>query len=139
MQKFYLILGCFGLSIDGFTCCSGLENTILDLSVNIPDYNSLINYLEQCRLFDKPAFELNAVKHIIYNIQNKYSLTVRPIWSQNKFDLYQKFVIDHRLCGVYLRLALPESLPEKSQDKSEISIKKAPVNLKLIKGRRNIK
>lgn len=108
MYDFYVLLGCFGLTIDGFTSCSGIENVILKVNTSLPDYNEMMDYFEQCRLFDRPMFDLNAVRHFIFNLQDRYNLVTRPLWSAKKFELYQKFVIDHRHCGVYIKLKLPE-------------------------------
>lgn len=134
MYDFYVLLGCFGLITDEFTCCAGVENIILKVNTSLPDYNEMMNYFDQCRLFDRPMFDLNAVRHFIFNIQDRYNLITRPIWSPKKFELYQKFVIDHRHCGVYVKLSLENSnlkLPESTLPKKEeiVLIKKSSENL----------
>lgn len=132
MYDFYVLLGCFGLTIDGFTSCAGVENVILKVNTSLPDYNEMMDYFEQCRLFDRPMFDLNAVRHFIFNLQDRYNLITRPLWSAKKFELYQKFVIDHRHCGVYIKLKLPEGsglLPEPIiTPKEEVVVKKSSVS-----------
>ena len=32
MDDFYLKLGCFGIKVDDFVCCTGIENTILTVN-----------------------------------------------------------------------------------------------------------
>jgi len=133
MYDFYVLLGCFGLQVDGFTCCASIENTILKVNASLPDYNEMMNYFEQCRLFDRAMFDINAVRHFIFNLQDRYSLVTRPLWSNQKFDLYQKFIIDHRHCGVYVKLVLPKDsaiLTKPTPIKNEVSIfKKSSDNL----------
>lgn len=109
---FYVVLGCFGLNFDEFITCRGIENTILKVNSSLNDYNKMMDYFDQCRLFDRPLLELNAVRHFIYNLQDRYHQVVRPLWVPKKFEMYQKFVIDHRNCGVYVKLALPEDKTE---------------------------
>lgn len=145
MYDFYVLLGCFGFTADGFTCCAGVENIILKVNTSLPDYNEMMNYFDQCRLFDRPIFDLNAVRHLIFNLQDRYNLITRPLWSPRQFELYQKFVIDHRHCGVYVKLKLPEnstlklSDPEIPLKQEEILIKKSSENLskklRLIRGK----
>lgn len=126
MYDFYVLLGCFGLVTDEFTSCSSIENVILKVNTSLPDYNGMMDYFDQCRLFDRPLFDLNAVRHFIFNLQDRYNLLTRPLWSVKKFDLYQKFIIDHRHCGVYVKLKFPEdfSLLPNPLQKEEIVIKK---------------
>lgn len=66
----------------------------------------MMNYFASCRLFDRPLFELNAVRHVIFNLQDKYDQKNSRLWSEKNFTLYQKFIIDHRPCGVYVKLIL---------------------------------
>lgn len=126
MYDFYIVLGCFGLTTDNFTCCPSVENTILKVNTALPDYNEMMNYFDQCRLFDRPLFDLNAVRHFVFNLQDRYNLITKPLWSPKRFELYQKFIIDHRLCGVYVKLKLPEEssllIP---QNKEEMILKKS--------------
>lgn len=126
MYDFYIVLGCFGLTIDDFTCCPSIENTILKINTALPDYNEMMDYFDQCRLFDRPLFDLNAVRHFVFNLQDRYNLVTKPLWSPKKFELYQKFIIDHRSCGVYVKLKLPEKSSFLTlQNKEEMVLKKS--------------
>lgn len=104
---FSIILGCFGLRIDDFVCCASVENIILKVDTSLPNYNEMMDYYDQCRLFDRPMFDTNAIRHLIFNMQDRYHRVIKPLWSAKKFELYQKFLIDHRHCGLYVRLQLP--------------------------------
>lgn len=106
---FYIILGCFGLRIEDFVCCASVENIILKVDTSLPNYNEMMDYYDQCRLFDRPMFDANAIRHVIFNMQDRYHQVIKPLWSVKKFELYQKFLIDHRHCGLFLRAQLPGS------------------------------
>lgn len=135
MYDFYVLLGCFGITIDEFVCCTGAENIILKINTSLPDYNNMMNYFDQCLLFDRPMFDLNAVRHFIFNIQDKFSLVTKPVWSVKQFEMYQKYVIDHKHCGVYIKLKLPAtgtskfSKPTSSIEKDVVLIKKSSESL----------
>jgi hypothetical protein len=157
-EELYLIIGCFGRVDDGFVSCASCENKILKLDAHIEDYNGVMSYLDTCRLFDKPTFDFNSIRHIIHNMQDRFDQVAsgRRLWDEKQIQLYQKFIIDHRLCGLYLKLALiPKDIPkdpdEEIQETPEIEEKSikvvahssqrklvaAPkVNLKFIRGRR---
>jgi hypothetical protein len=107
MEDFHLILGCFGLTIDNFTCCCGIENIILKGNPSIHNYNEMVDYFDRLKLFNQPIFDLNAIRHIIFNIQDRFTLITKPIWSVKSFELYQKFVIDHKRCGLLLKTQIP--------------------------------
>lgn len=153
-ENLYLVLGCFGRRDDGFVSCSSCENRILNINTHVENYNEILDYLETCRLFDKPAFDYNAIRNIIFNMQGRFDQIAsgRRLWSEKEADLYHKFIVNHRMCGIYLKLELVSSElsqnnKEKETDFEEKTIKieasnkrkvvAAPkVNLKLIRGKR---
>src|SRR3990167_20378 len=107
MCDFCVVLGCFGLRIDDFVSCSAAENIILNVDTSLTNYNEMMDYFDQCRLFDRPMFDLNAIRHFVFNMQDRYDQVTKPLWSAKKFELYQKFIIEHRHCGLFIRLQLP--------------------------------
>lgn len=157
-EDLYLVLGCFGRVDDGFVSCACCENKILKLDPRLDNYNGIIEYLDTCRLFDKPTFDFNAIRHVVHNMQDRFDQIAsgRRLWTEKQIQLYQKFLMDHRLCGLYLKLALEANEIPKNNEEPEVkesdiedkSIKvvahsnqrklvAAPkVNLKLIRGRR---
>lgn len=145
-EELYLILGCFGRRDDDFINCLGVENKILKLDPSLYKYTEMMTYLDGCRLFDRPMFDYNAVRHVIFNLREKYDQPTKRLWSEKKFELYQKFTIDHRHCGIYLKLALvlfdeenqPVIQPEKPiliSGEEEKKTEFKPHNLKLVRGR----
>lgn len=106
MTEFYLILGCFGLEKNGFKSCSSVENKILSINTSISDYNDMMNYFDQLYLFDRPLSNYNTIRHFIYNINNRFNLVTKPFWSPSYFNLIENFILQHKLCGVFVRLEL---------------------------------
>jgi hypothetical protein len=113
----YLVLGCFGREEGGFVSCTGVENSILTIKPTINNYNEIMNYLDSCQLFDKTLLEYNSVRHIILNLQDKFDQVVKKLWTEKQFRLYQKFIIDHRDCGVYLKLKFTQEQEKSDSNK----------------------
>jgi hypothetical protein len=148
--KIDIILGCFGRLEDGFISCRGCENSILEVTPSIDHFDDMMDYFESCRLFDRPMFEMTPIRHFVFNMQEKYDqLSIgRKLWSEKKFNLYQKFILDHRFCGLYVKLVLNkdfEKTPSIEDRKIFISSETEDVlktknntktNLTLVRGRR---
>ena len=151
MSQLFLLLGCFGQNNDGFVSCATCENKILKVDSRLDKYNDIMEYFENCHLFDRPMFEYSAITHFIKNMQDRYDQVAvgKRLWSEKNYNLYQKFVADHRLCGLYIKLALLEGGTSEKTPFFEKSIvigakKEEPesqptiipkLNLKLIRGR----
>ena len=139
MYDLYVVLGCFGLRIDDFVNCAAIENTILKVHTGLYGYNEILEYFDTCRLYDKPLLELNAIRHFVFNLQNRFDQKTKPLWLPKRFELYQKFVIDHRHCGLYVKLVLPEEVNALASDfrsKPAETPEKSPTGLRLVRGRR---
>jgi len=145
----YILLGCFGQIHDGFVSCATCENKILRVDPHLDKYNEMMEYFENCRLFDKPIFEYSAIAHFIKNMQDRYDQigVGRRLWSEKNYNLYLKFIAEHRICGCYIKLALLNQkeaeikVPEekgvliKSSKNEEIN-KQPKINLKLLRSKR---
>ncbi|HVI40814.1 MAG TPA: hypothetical protein VM577_09150 [Anaerovoracaceae bacterium] len=105
-EELYIVLGCFGRRDDDFVSCAGVENRILKTDESLFNYNELMDYLDTCRLFDRPIFDYNAIRHFIFYVRDKFDQPMKRLWSEKKFELYQKFIIDHRHCGLYVKLVM---------------------------------
>lgn len=132
MYDFYIKMGCFGLNTDNFISCGSVENTILKVNITLYKYNELMDYIDCCRLFDKPLLEFNAIRHFIYNLHDRFDQVLKPLWMPKSFELYQKFVINHRHCGLYIKLELPEENIEKTSS-TQNSLNSSYLKLRLIK------
>lgn len=108
----YIVLGCFGRTDDGFVSCTGISNVILHLTTENLNYSEIMNYLDNMQLFDKIMLDYNAIRHFIFNMQNKFELPTQKLWSEKMFLLYQKFVIDHKNCGLFVDLKLSDEQTE---------------------------
>lgn len=101
-----VVLGCFGLRQGNFISCPSVENVILKVDESLSNYEAITDYFDNCRLFDRPMFDANAIRHFIFNLRDRYQLPTRPLWLESEFRLYEKFIINHRLCGLFLKLTL---------------------------------
>ncbi len=106
--ELHVVLGCFGRTDDGFVSCSGIDNIILKIKPSDPNYEEIMDYLDKMQLFDRQVMNYNAARHFIHNMQDKFDLPTKRLWSEKMFMLYQKFVIDHKDCGVFVKLQLPD-------------------------------
>lgn len=144
-EELYLVLGCFGRHDDNFVSCRGVENRLIQIQESLDQYNEMMDYFEAVRLFDKPMFDTNAIRHFIHNMQERYDQKLHRLWSEKFYHLIERFIISHRGCGVYIKLILvnpeydvkPEPEPEKVLIKGspEPEEKRLP-ELKIIRGRR---
>ena len=101
----HVVLGCFGREDDGFVNCTGIQNVILIVEPSLYHYDEIMDYLDQCQMFDRVVLEYNAVRHFIFNLGNKFDQPAQRLFSEKKFRLYQKFAIDHKDCGLFAKLA----------------------------------
>ncbi|KKN60997.1 hypothetical protein LCGC14_0526220 [marine sediment metagenome] len=107
--ELYIVLGCFGRTDDGFVSCSGIDNIILKTSPSDSNYDEIMDYFDSLQLFDRQIMNYNAARHFVHNMQDKFDLPTKRLWSEKMFLLYQKFVIDHRDCGVCIKLQLADN------------------------------
>jgi hypothetical protein len=136
VEEFYLILGCFGQKDDGFISCPSCENRILDLTKQLDKYNEMMDYFDTCRLFDRPMFEYSSIAHFIKNMQDRFDqITIgKRLWPEKRYHLYQKFMSNHRICGLYIKLVLIDNTEKlnKIEQVNHSKIIKPKINIKLI-------
>ncbi len=93
-----------------------------------------MDYLEAVRLFDKPLFDFNAVRNLIFKLQENYDQGLKRLWTEKNFHLYQKFILDHKMCGTYIKLSLVPLEYDQEQIKEEkIFIKAGESKIKLVR------
>ena len=122
--KLYIVLGCFGRIDDGFVSCASCENKILLVDEHLDNYNQMMDYFDSCRLFDRPMFEYSAIAHFIKNMQDRFDQIAvgKRLWSEKRYHLYQKFIAEHRMCGLYIRLVLVNENEEETTKLEEKGI-----------------
>lgn len=103
MGDLYLCLGCQGRTSNGFVSCPSVCNKILKLDNSIDDIDSLVKYIKASKLDQRPQMDGNAVRSMIYTLK-KYQRDGRPVWSNEFQNLIDNFNIEHRKCGVYIKL-----------------------------------
>ena len=144
-ENAYLVLGCFGREESGFVLCPSVENRILKLDDTLDGLEEMLAYFEGVSLFDKPMLNNNAIRHLIYNLQEKYDQKIRRLWTESQYNLLERFMLMHKSCGLYAKLVLvseDEELTKPSEPKP-ILVKgipepepRDPPNLTVIRGRK---
>lgn len=126
-EELQLLFGCFGRIDDGFISCRGCENNILSVDNYLDKYNDMMSYFDTCRLFDKPMFDYSAIRHFLHNMQDRFDqISVgRPLWLPTRYRLMEKFSVEHRHCGLYIKLGLVES-------GNIVSIEEKPIKIKSV-------
>ena len=100
----YLVLGCNGRKDGPFTSCSSVENDILRMDPSLERIEELLYYLKSLGMFQKDLLNYNAIRNTLFKIQDRYYQNIKPIWSQEKFHLIEKFTLAHKECGLYLKI-----------------------------------
>lgn len=99
-----IILGCFGRTDDGFVSCASTENIILTINQESYNYNKIMDYLDKLQLFDKMMLDYNSIRHFIFNMREKFDYPTKKLWSEKQFNLFQKFTLTHKDCGLFIKL-----------------------------------
>ena len=104
-MKIILVIGCWGREKHNFVSCPGVKNEILDLTKNTDRNIKIKDYLDSnFKLFDRPLY--SNIHTAIWNVQEKFGEIGNPVIDKEKFKYIEEFCIDHRKCGLYLRLEL---------------------------------
>lgn len=140
MEVLFISLGCFGRKdsnergLPEFISCPAVENRILKVDESLVYFSEIMDYLESLRLFDRPLFDINAIRHFVYNMQERYDQKVKRLWTEKQFQLYEKFIVSHKACGVYVKLVLIDTEQEIKPE-----VKEHPLDKLLIKGTEELK
>lgn len=127
-EKTYLVLGCYGRAENNFVLCSSVQNRILELNESLVNYNSIMDYLDIMKLFDRPLLDQNAIRHLVFNLQDRFDQKIKRLWTDHEFHLIERFMHMHKPCGIYAQLILIPSSFEEDENSSE------DYNISFIKG-----
>lgn len=132
MQPIQILLGCEGHKVGDFSFCPGVENIIYTLTSNDDYFKEIADYFNKIKLFDVPLRDYNAIQGFLATFKMKFQSPIKPAWSKQTFENYQKFTINHRSCDLYIRLAIEASAVKPAPEIIPQSTKKLP-KLKLVK------
>lgn len=144
-ENAYLTLGCYGRTENGFILCSSVQNRILKLDDTLVDADGVMGYLDAVRLFDRPMLDQNAIRHLIYNLQDKFDQKFKRLWTDHEYNLLERFIQMHKPCGLYAQLILvnePFELPKEAEQFSfikgtpEVNVPERKINISSIRGRK---
>jgi hypothetical protein len=105
-ENAYLVLGCYGRIEDDFVLCPSTENRILKLDESLINFEGVVDYLESVKLFDRPMLDYNALRHLVYNLQDRFDQKVRRLWTERYYNLIERYIVMHKPCGLYARLII---------------------------------
>lgn len=141
----YLVLGCHGRTENGFILCPGVQNRVLKLDDSLVNIDGVIDYLEAVRLFDRPMLDQNAIRHLVYNLQDRFDQKFKRLWTDHEYNLIERFVHMHKQCGLYAQLIMvsEDEHPVKDKDTTsfvrgvpEVERRAKIVNLAGVRGRK---
>ena len=130
-ESAYLVLGCYGRSENGFVLCPSTQNRILKLDDSLVNVDGVTDYLDAVRLFDRPMLEQNAIRNLVYNLQDRFDQKFKRLWTDHEYHLLERFIQMHKPCGIYAQLILvPGELDEKLPAEDEMSFVKGIPEIK---------
>lgn len=119
-ESAYLVLGCYGRKENGFVLCPSTDNRILKLDYSLVNYEGVMNYFDAVNMFEKPMLDQNAIRHLVYHLQDKFDQKLRRLWTDHEYHLIERFMHMHKPCGMYAQLIVTDETRE-DREEEEIS------------------
>ena len=120
-ENAYLVLGCYGRTENGFVLCSSTQNRILELDDGLVNVEGVTDYFEAVKLFDRPMLDQNAIRHLIYNLQDRFDQKFKRMWTDHEYHLLERFMQMHKPCGLYAQLIMVQEDSKQPQVDNDIS------------------
>lgn len=108
-EDLYLLIGCHGREESGFVLCPSVSNRILKIDHTLVDPDGIIKYFDALKMFDRPLLDQNAIRQMIYRLQERYDQKFKRLWTDHEFSLLERFLVMHKQCGIYSQLVLDSS------------------------------
>jgi hypothetical protein len=105
-ENVYLVLGCYGRIENGFVLCSSVQNRILKIDDSLVNVEGVTDYFNVVKLFDRPMLDQNAIRHLIYNLQDRFDQKFKRLWTDHEYHLLERFLQTHKPCGLYAQLII---------------------------------
>lgn len=143
-ESAYLVLGCYGRTENEFVLCPGTQNRILKLDDSLVNIDGVMDYLDAVKLFDRPMLDQNAIRHLIYNLQDRFDQKFKRMWTDHEYHLLERYIQMHKPCGLYAQLILTHDEPVQPQQEQVSFIRGIPdvdkperkINLASVRGRK---
>lgn len=144
-ESAYLVLGCYGRTENGFVLCPSVQNRILKLDDALVNIDGVLDYLDIVKLFDRPMLDQNAIRHLIYNLQDRFDQKFKRLWTDHEYQLIERFMHMHKPCGMYSQLILVSDETDVSLEEEQISFvmgtkelekKEKKINLSSVRSRK---
>jgi len=79
-----------------------------------------MNYFDAVNMFEKPMLDQNAIRHLVYHLQDKFDQKLRRLWTDHEYHLIERFMHMHKPCGMYAQLIVTDETRE-DREEEEIS------------------
>ena len=144
-ENAYLVLGCYGRSENGFVLCPSASNRVLKLDDSLVNVEGVTDYLDAVKLFDRPMLDQNAIRHLVYNLQDRFDQKFKRLWTDHEYHLLERFIQMHKPCGLYTQLILVPYTEDQEPEVEEMSfVRGTPpidrperkINLTSVRGRK---
>ena len=100
-----MLLGCFGLVENSFVQCLAIENKILSINQKTTGYSEMMDWFDRYKLFDDPILDFNGIRNFLSIFRENFERIDQRLWSETNFRQIISFTQNHKLCGLYLKLA----------------------------------
>ena len=139
-----MILGCYGRTENGFVLCPGTQNRILKLDDSLVNIDGVTDYLDAVKLFERPMLDQNAIRHLVYNLQDRFDQKFKRLWTDHEYHLLERFIHMHKPCGLYTQLILTNDELDQPQNDQVSFVRGIPdvkkserkINLTSVRGRK---
>lgn len=141
-ENAYLVLGCYGRTENGFVLCTSVNNRILKLDDTLVNIDGVMDYLDAVKLFDRPMLDHNAIRHLVYNLQDRFDQKFKRIWTDHQYNLIERFMQMHKPCGIYSQIIIAQDEKETTEEEQISFVRGVPethksnakTNLSLVRG-----
>lgn len=120
-ESAYLSLGCYGRTENGFILCSTVQNRILKLDDSLVNIDGVTDYLDAVKLFDRPMLDQNAIRHLIYNLQDRFDQKFKRLWTDHEYHMLERFMVMHKPCGLYAQIILVQESDNNDPEEEQMS------------------
>jgi len=63
----------------------------------------------------------NAVRHLIYNLQDRFDQKFKRLWTDHEYNLIERFIHMHKQCGTYAQLIIVSEEDHQIKDNEQVS------------------
>jgi hypothetical protein len=93
----------------------------LKLDDGLVNVEGVTSYFDAVKLFDRPLLDQNAIRHLVYNLQERFDQKFKRLWTDHEYHLLERFMQMHKPCGLYAQLIMVQEDPQQRSVGDDIS------------------